>query len=273
MNIKMECNDYVLAWNLLFKSSLTDNIIETKRSIWKNYKNQYNKVFEDKSIILEDPKNFIPNNDTVYNIIKECEDFEVVKKDAEKYRVEMIRLWDNNKKKIKNLIDNILRIKIRKYDCSIINRDFNIHETIILSDDYGRILIGKVYQNDLDFLVDVLFEIAKKEINIQEVDSLKIKDAVIELATKNEFATQLKGNSCYKDGSSSLYCIKKQIYPYWLMYLGVKKEDMVKYMMRDKIAFEVKNFAYEKELINMNIEEFIEFIIRNQRYIIREKKK
>ena len=158
-------------------------------------------------------------------------------------------------------------------DCSIINRDFNIHETIILSDDYGRILIGKVYQDDLDFLVDVLFEIAKKEITIKETDSLKIKDAVIELATKNEFATLLKGNSCYKDGSSSLYRIKKQIYPYWLMYLGVQKEDMVKYMMRDKIAFEVKNFAYEKELVNMNIEEFIEFIIRNQRYIIRDKKR
>ena len=30
MNIKMECNDYVLAWNILFKNSLTDNMIETK---------------------------------------------------------------------------------------------------------------------------------------------------------------------------------------------------------------------------------------------------
>ena len=53
------------------------------------------------------------------------------------------------------------------------------------------------------------------------------------------------------------------------MFLGIPKEDMVKYMMRDKIAFEVDGYAYEKELINMNIEEFIEFIIRNKRYIVR----
>ncbi len=272
MNIKMECNDYVLAWNILFKNSLTDNMIETKKSILKNYKSQYNKVYNDKEIILDDPKNFIPSNDTVYNIIKDSEDFNIIKKCAEKYRISMIRLWDKNKKKTKHLIEDILRKKLRDYDCSIINKEFNIHETILLSEDYGRILIGKEYSNDLDFIVDVLYEIAKEEIKIKEEDLLRIKDAVIELATKNEFGTILKGYSCYKEGSSNLYNIKKQIYPYWLMYLGVGKEDMVKYMMRDKIAFEVKNFAYEKELINMNIEEFIEFIIRNKRYIIREKK-
>ena len=88
----------------------------------------------------------------------------------------------------------------------------------------------------------------------------------------NEFATNLKKESCYKNGSSNLYELKKQIYPYWLMYLGVKKEDMVKYMMRDKIAFEANSYAYEKEFINLNLKELIEFIIRNKRYIIRSER-
>ena len=57
------------------------------------------------------------------------------------------------------------------------------------------------------------------------------------------------------------------------MYLGVKKEDFFNYMMRDKIVFEADKYAYEKELKKMNIEEFIEFCIRNKRYIIREKDK
>ena len=43
-------------------------------------------------------------------------------------------------------------------------------------------------------------------------------------------------------------------------------------MMRDKISFEVENYAYEKELKKMNIEEFIDFCIRNKKYIIRQKK-
>ena len=41
----------------------------------------------------------------------------------------------------------------------------------------------------------------------------------------------------------------------------------------DKISFDVDKYAYEKELKKMNIEEFIDFCIRNQRYIIRSSKK
>ena len=55
------------------------------------------------------------------------------------------------------------------------------------------------------------------------------------------------------------------------MYLGVEKEEFFSYMMRDKIVFEADKYAYEKELKKMNIEEFIDFCIRNKRYIVREK--
>ena len=54
------------------------------------------------------------------------------------------------------------------------------------------------------------------------------------------------------------------------MYLGIPKEEFPTYMMRDKIVFEADKYIYEPELKKMNIEEFIEFCIRNQRYIIRK---
>ena len=54
------------------------------------------------------------------------------------------------------------------------------------------------------------------------------------------------------------------------MYLGVPKDEFDDYMKRDKIEFNKEKYAYEKELKNMNIEEFIDFCIRNQKYIIRE---
>ena len=64
--------------------------------------------------------------------------------------------------------------------------------------------------------------------------------------------------------------LKRWIYPYWLMYLGIPKDELLSRMMRDKIAFELDNYAYEKELVKMNLEEFIDFCIRNQKYIIRD---
>ena len=56
------------------------------------------------------------------------------------------------------------------------------------------------------------------------------------------------------------------------MYIGIPKEKFPEYMKRDKIDFDMDKYAYEKELKKMNVEEFIDFCIRNQRYIIRTPK-
>ena len=101
---------------------------------------------------------------------------------------------------------------------------------------------------------------------------LQFKKAVLELAILNEYATRITGRSCYQSGNPQLLSLKRWLYPYWLMYLGVPKEEFFNYMMRDKIVFETEKYAYEKELKKMNIEEFIEFCIRNKRYIVRESK-
>ena len=53
------------------------------------------------------------------------------------------------------------------------------------------------------------------------------------------------------------------------MYLGADKEEMMSFMMRDKIAFEVEKYPYEKELKKKNILDFIDFCIRNQKYIVK----
>ena len=73
MNTNFVVNDYILIWNLLFGTSITESIYELKQKIWKNYKNEYNSIFKDKEEILKDYKNFIPNNDVVYNIVMDNE--------------------------------------------------------------------------------------------------------------------------------------------------------------------------------------------------------
>lgn len=269
MNIKFVTNDYLLAWNILFIKSLTNQMDIVTKKILNVYKDECREVFNDKNIIINDYKNFIPNNDVVYNALIEKDDFEILKKSAERYRLVTMKLWDKNIKKINNLTKNILRKKLSSYLCFVLNKDFGITDIINNYPKDNVIIIGKNYSDDNDFLIDLLYKIVKEEINVKEKDILGIKDVILEMAILNEFATSLKGRSCYDIGNKNLVYLKRQIYPYWLMYLGIPKEGMLEYMKRDKIVFDINKFVYEKELINMNIEEFIEFIIRNQRYIVK----
>ncbi len=263
-------NEYLLAWYLLFNDSPTEDLCHLKRKLWINYKKQYNGLFYDREKIINDYKNFIPDNDTIYNIIMDSKDFKSLKKELEKQRINLIKTWDKNKKLINRVQKSIIRKDYEDFDCLLINECFSIHETF---KNNNLIILGKKYDSENQTIINLIFEIVKSKVNINIKDNKEIKDAIIEMAILNEFASFLNEVSCYKEGTKNLYNLKKQIYPYWLMYLGIKREDMVEYMMRDKIAFESNNYAYEKELINMNLEEFIEFIIRNKRYIIKEEKK
>ena len=121
----------------------------------------------------------------------------------------------------------------------------------------------------MKLLVELVFQILKHEFKEYKVEYKEIVDAVVELAVLNEFPTRLTGRSHYLTGDPTLNFLKRQIYPYWLMYLGADKEDMLSFMMRDKIAFDVDKYAYEKELKKKDLLEFIDFCIRNQKYIIK----
>ena len=97
MDTKFVINDYVLVWNLLFGASVSESVHKLKQKIWDTYRNEYNSVFNDKELIMKDYKNFIPNNDTIYNIVMETKDYERLRKQLEKYRIELMQIWDKNK--------------------------------------------------------------------------------------------------------------------------------------------------------------------------------
>ena len=63
--------------------------------------------------------------------------------------------------------------------------------------------------------------------------------------------------------------LKKQLYPYWLMYMGADREDLVSYMMRDQIAFDFEKYPIEIGLRKVDLYSFIDFCCNNQKYIIR----
>lgn len=273
MNVNFYVNEHILIWNLLFQASISEPIYNLKQKLWANYKNEYNNTYRDKNLILRDTKNFIPNDDTIYNIVIETKEYDKLHKKAEKYRMEIMKLWDSNKKIIELLVKKIIKKSIRPYNILVVNEELNIIDTNYQNEKNGTLIIGKKIDKKDPFkiIIEMVLAIIQEEINY-EADRNEIATSIIELAVLNEFATIISKKSCYISGQPYLSNIKRQLYPYWLMYLNVPQEEFANYMERDKIAFDATSLAYEKELKKMNIEEFINFCHRNKRYMIKKEK-
>ena len=274
MNLKFIVNDYVLIWNLLFQASINEKIHKLKQKLWINYKKEYNNTYKDKELILKDPKNFIPNDDTIYNIVLESKEYEAIKKKTEKYRNQVLKIWDENKKNTTKIIKSIMKTDIKPYQVFVVAEELDIIDTATPKDSkVNTIILGKHVTQDtsIKLLVEIIFKILQKEYKKYKVEYDEIVEAIIELAILNELSTRLTGRSYYLTGEPTLNYLKRQIYPYWLMYLGADKEEMMSFMMRDKIAFDIDKYAYEKELKKQDILGFIDFCIRNQKYIIKIK--
>lgn len=273
MNLKFAVNDYVLIWNLLFQASVSEEIHKLKQKLWLNYKNEYNKLYKDKELILNDPKNFIPNDDTIYNIVLETKEYEKLKKETEKYRNTILKLWDSKKKMIRKILKEDLRVEIDDYNVFIVLDSLNVVDAYDASDKkVNTVIFGKKIDinNECKTLIELIYYIVKKDIKYIYRESNVVVKSIVELAILNELPTLLDNRSYYLTGDSRLDDIKRQIYPYWLMYLGATKEKMLSYMMRDKIAFEVDNYTYERQLKKVDLLEFINFCIRNKRHIIKK---
>ena len=270
MNTKFIVNDYIIIWNLLFGASISETMHKLKQKIWETYKTEYTAISKDKKEILKDYKNFIPNDDTVYNIMMDNKDYERIRKQVEKYRVEIMQIWDKHKKETEYLLKNIIRQDLPNYTIFVVNKELNVLDY----NPENNIIVGKEIdeKNPLSLLIEIHMEVMKNNLKHYKEEYECIKEAILELAILNEYKTRLTGKSCYQLGRHSLASIKKWLYPYWLMYLGIPQEEFITYMMRDKLTFEIDKYAYEKELKKMNLEEFIDFCIRNKRYIIREHK-
>jgi len=270
MNLKFAVNDYILVWNLLFQASISEKIHALKQKLWVNYKKQYNETFKDNALILKDPKNFIPDDDTIYNIMMESDEYEKVKKSTEKFRIELLKTWDEHKKEALPILKDILRIDIKPYHVLIVDSKLDtVDKTIPKGKKVNTIVWGRKYDDATKTIVELVYEIVRKELRNYQEEYKEIVQAVIELAILNEFHTRISKTSHYLTGDPSLKYLKRQIYPYWLMYLGATKNEMLNYMMRDKIAFDLDQYTYERQLKKVDLYTFIDFCIKNQKHIVK----
>lgn len=270
MRLHFKTSDYLLIWNLLFGASFSKPIHEYKQKLYKTHKRQYELMQKDKKEMLSDIKNFIPDNDTLYNLVFETEMFNRLKQDTYRHKLELLKIWDQNKKELNGELKEILKFPLKD--------DYNIIVLHPIMDtcltEAGAISVGWGFRTDLKDSCKTLVNIINKILRNELVDFQKnykdIVNVIIELAM-DELYRRLGGVNTYSVTDKSLKFLKSQIYPYFLMYLGVTVDEFPGYMMRDGIAFDIDKYVYEDKLSGLNLLEFIEFCIRNQKSIVRIK--
>ena len=269
MRLNFLTNDYLLTWNLLFGASFSQPVHTFKQKLYLTHKKKYNYLTKDKDEMLVDIENFIPDDDTLYNLVFESSIFTKLKEDTEKYRLKLLKAWDQYNKQINKDIKEILKFSLKdNYNVVVLNP---VMDTVLTLKGCSNIAWGM--RNDIDdfllTLTNIIYCIVKNEISGYDKNYKEIVEVVLELAIKNELYTRISNTSTYLKGNQSLTFLKRQIYPYWLMYLGCEKEDFPRYMMRDGIVFEIDRYVVDKNMKNMDLLEFIKFCINNQKRIIR----
>lgn len=270
MNLNFLLNDYLLAWNILFQASISEVIHKQKLKLWNTYQKQYNDLMKDNLKILKEGKDFIPNDDTIYNLLFDSDNFNIFKKESEKHRIYLMKTWDKYRKKITNVLGDILRYHIDyNFDVYVVHP--LLDTTMFIPKVNNKAFVWGRHndtESDIKTLIDMIFFIVSNELKNFDNDAKDIVDVVIELAIKNELYTELTGKSKYREGNEKLRTLKNAIYPYWLMYLGADKKEMLDYMMRDSIAFDLDKYTIEKELKKIDLLDFIRFCIKTRRHIL-----
>ena len=271
MNIEFLTNDYLLAWYLLFKPSFCEEIQNLKIRLYQNYGKQYMALEKENIEILKCNQDFIPDDDLLYNIIFETEIFQKIKRETDKHRRFLMKIWDTNQKEVKSIFKEIVRFPIKdKYHIIVIHPKLDTIE-YMRTNPRKNISWGKSddEQDEIKTLMRIIYTLTKYEIGSFQKENREIVSSILDLAITNELQTRLVGTSKYEEGFKNLKLLKKQLYPYFLMYLGADKEDLVSYMMRDNLPFDIDKYPIEKELRNVDLFGFIDFICKNQKYIIR----
>ena len=182
MKLQFIVNDYLLAWNLLFRPSISEDIQKLKEKLWKNYSKSYMKLEKENVEILKYTSDFIPDDDTIYNFIFESEEFKTIKKQTEKYRKFLMRIWDSHQKEIIKNLEELLRFKIENnYQIMVIHPYFDNVE-FLKKNPKKNIVWGKKEDTEdgLKAIMRILFTVVKYELCNYQGSNAEIVNAVEE---------------------------------------------------------------------------------------------
>ena len=258
MNLKFVLNEYILMWNLLFRKSLSKALNEKKQKIWLNYKRQYGELQTERVNILKDPTNYIPNDDTVYNIMRDDNEYKECLKIASKYKFTLNRIFDIEKTNILNECRNITRLEVDDYLVLIVDPRLKVVE---YEEFLSKVICYGKDLPDLDSIFDIIYNIYKKE-SLEyfkdELNNKNIIDIVLDFLLC-EIKRRVTGSGSYVLNDNKL---KTKIYLCFLMYLGVRIEEIDTYLPKDGINID-KNILIELDdnryLYKKNLYIFIKY--------------
>ncbi len=266
MNLEFCVNEYLLAWYLLYGASLSKEIDKFRKILWSKYKKEYNFCYKDKTEIIKYGKDFIPDNDVLYNEIFKSELYLSLKRETDKYKMHLVKLFENDSKTLKKCVKEVLKLNLKEKVVYVIHprmecMEYNLsNNTLIWGSDKDK----------HDALTILVFTMVKGTYENYNTDYKEIVDAIVELACINEIGKKLDEKNTYELGDPTLKIIKRQLYPFWLMYLGFDtKEELLNRMIEDKIAFDIENYPIDKNMKKMNIEDFMNFCIKNNKHILK----
>ena len=267
MNLEFCVNEYLLAWYLLYSASLSKDIDKFRIVLWNKYKKEYNFCYKDKQEIIKYGKDFIPDNDIIYNEIFESDLYISLKKETEKHKMHLVKLFNSDSKTLKKCVKEVLKLNLKDtYPVYVIHPRM---ECIEYNSQNASIIWGSD-KDKFDALTILILTIVKGMYEDHNNDYKEIISAIVELAVINEISKKLTNTETYDLGDKTLRIIKRQIYPFWLMYLGNDtKEDLLRKMIEDKIAFDIDHYPIDKNMKKMNLTEFINFCIKNNRHILK----
>lgn len=265
MNLEIVVNEYLLAWYLLYGASLSKEIDKFRKNLWNKYHKEYNFCYKDKNEIIKYGHDFIPDNDILYNEIFNSELYLSLKKETNRHKMYLIKIFNNDFKKVKKSLKEVLKMDLRNtYNIYVIHPRMELIEYY----DNHSIVWGSE-KDKFDALKVLTLTIVKCSIKVNN-EYKEITDSIIELASINEIGKILGNEDAYNEGNQSLKIIKRQIYPFWIMYLGYDtKEAILNRMLEDKIGFDIENYPIDKNMKKMDLEDFVNFCIKNNKHILK----
>lgn len=266
MNIDIQISDYLLAWYLLYGASLSKEIDKFKKNLYIKYKKEYSLCYKDRIDIIKDGRDYIPNNDVLYNAVFESELYKSLKKETDRHRLHITKLWNSNREELNTYINDVLRITFPKtINLYIIHPRLEVIEYI----DGSNSIVWGSDKDKYDALTVMLLTVTKGIVNVN-YDYEEICKSILELSIVNEIGERISHSHTYELGDPILKVIKRQIYPFWLMYLGYnEKETILNKMMEDKVGFDLDKYPLDKNMKKLNLQQFMDFCVKNSKHILK----
>lgn len=266
MRLNFIINKYLLMWYLLCRESNINEVNDFKQNFLSLHRKEAFMLIKEKDIIMSYLKDYIPDDDFIFNKFYNTDEFKKLQKDTNKYRISMLEAYDKNKKVLLKNLNKLLKYDLNiSYDICFVHKKLDVIEFNLKT---NLIVLGKDIKSfdALGFYILIVYKILENEYKKFKPEEKEIVTSILELVIYNELFTRVSGKNRYNIGNQNLRKTKEKIYPYFLMYMGILESDFDKRMEEDNIYFD--SVKYDNNLKLMDLYSFITFIIKNKTRVL-----